>query len=256
MLKDYQIFQTIDLVKDTIERIRTFEPDDGYYLAFSGGKDSIVIKHLAERAGVEFDAHYNVTTIDPPELVWFIKKYHSDVIFEHPDKPFLVSLVNNGFPQRQRRWCCREYKEGGGSGRMVMTGIRRAESYSRSGRKMVETCYKDTTKRYMNPIIDWKDEDIWEYINKNNIPYCKLYDEGYKRLGCLFCPMESNKMRIKETSKYPKYTKLFIKYFEKLYKDRKERGLKSVDRWKDGEEMFWWWIKEPKSKNDKQEQIF
>ena len=62
-----------------IQRLKTFEPSEGYYLAFSGGKDSVVIKALADMAGVKYDAHYNVTSVDPPELVRFIKEKYPDV---------------------------------------------------------------------------------------------------------------------------------------------------------------------------------
>ena len=55
-----------DKVQTAIERLRAFEPEDGYYLAFSGGKDSQCIYHLAEMAGVKFDAHYRITSVDPP----------------------------------------------------------------------------------------------------------------------------------------------------------------------------------------------
>ena len=68
-----------DKVKRAIDRLRTFEPPEGYYLAFSGGKDSQCIYHLAKEAGVKFDAHYNLTTVDPPELVYFIRST-TDVI--------------------------------------------------------------------------------------------------------------------------------------------------------------------------------
>ena len=62
-----------------IERLRKFEPEalemhpDGYYLAYSGGKDSDVILDLAERAGVRFGAHHNLTTVDPPEVIYHIR---------------------------------------------------------------------------------------------------------------------------------------------------------------------------------------
>ncbi len=82
------------LVQKSIERLKFFEPvKEGYYLAFSGGKDSVVLKRLAEMAGVKFDAHYSVTTIDPPELTQFIRKYHPDVKWERYKTPFLVEMV-------------------------------------------------------------------------------------------------------------------------------------------------------------------
>lgn len=62
-------------VETDIERIKTFEPPEGYFLAFSGGKDSVVIKALADMAGVKYDAHYQITSVDPPELVRFVKTF-------------------------------------------------------------------------------------------------------------------------------------------------------------------------------------
>ena len=70
-----------DKVQIAIERLQTFEPPEGYYLAFSGGKDSVAVKALADMAKVKYDAHYAVTSVDPPELIHFVKKEHPDVIF-------------------------------------------------------------------------------------------------------------------------------------------------------------------------------
>ena len=249
MLKEQMLFDKIDRVKTAILRLKSFEPPEGYYLAFSGGKDSVVIKALADMAKVKYDAHYNVTTIDPPELVYFIRDYHKDVIWDHPKEPMLRLMPKRGFPDRRTRWCCSEYKEKGGSGWLVMTGIRQAESIKRSKRKMVESCFRDTSKRYLNPIIDWSDNDVWEFIHGNNIPYCKLYDEGYKRLGCILCPLAVKWARDRDAEKYPKYVELFIRAFNEIHKRKKEKGLISVDRWKNGEEMFWWWMDDNRTKN-------
>ena len=73
------LFGKVDKVQKSIERLKAFEPPEGYFLAFSGGKDSQCIYHLAKMAGVKFDAHYSVTTVDPKELVRFIKKEYPDV---------------------------------------------------------------------------------------------------------------------------------------------------------------------------------
>ena len=72
-LIEYTLDGKIDKVKQAIQYFKSFEPEEWYFLAFSGGKDSVVIKRLAEMAGVKFDAHYSVTSVDPPELVRFIK---------------------------------------------------------------------------------------------------------------------------------------------------------------------------------------
>lgn len=221
-----------------VERLRAFEPPEGYYLAFSGGKDSIVLKHLADRAGVKYDAHYNVTTIDPPELVRFIRAQHPDVIWERPEKAFLTRLVEKGFPLRQGRWCCKEYKERGGSGRVVLTGIRAAESVRRGKRRMVETCMSDPSKRFVHPLIDWTETEIWSYIRRHVIPYCSLYDQGWKRIGCLFCPMRYYKRRQHEARIYPRYAAAFRKAFRRLH----ATGRESMQRWPDGDAMFDWWL--------------
>jgi phosphoadenosine phosphosulfate reductase len=245
-LVEETLFGTVDKVQMAIERLKTFEPPEGYYLAFSGGKDSQCIYHLAEMAGVKFDAHYNVTTIDPPELIYFIRKHYTDVIWERPEKPFLSLLPEKGFPIRQNRWCCAVYKERGGSGRRVVTGIRKAESNKRAGRKMVEQCYRDSSKTYINPIIDWEEDDVWEFIRSNNLPYCSLYDEGFKRIGCVMCPMATQQQR--EAERWPGMKKAFLKAFRKLYENRGHRP--AFSRWKNGEEMFDWWIHDDKPRDN------
>lgn len=239
-----------DKISLAIERIQSFMPAEGYYLAFSGGKDSVVLKKLAEMAQVKFDAHYSVTTIDPPEVIKFIKQYHPGVVYDKTERPFLQILQTRGFPTRQGRWCCEVLKEAHGGGRTLLTGIRWAESSNRGKRKMVESCYKDNTKTYVNPIIDWEEDEIWEFIEQYKVPYCELYDQGFNRIGCLFCPMVYYKRRLEECSRYPKYVKAFINAFGKLYQARKEKGNASVDRWKNGEEMFWWWINSAPAKNE------
>ena len=127
----------MDKVQVAIDRFRTFEPPEGYYLAFSGGKDSVVIKALADMAGVKYDAHYNLTSVDPPELVQFVKSF-PDVIIDRPkDKDGNQITMWNLIPRKKMpptrivRYCCKELKEVGGQGRLVVTGVRWAESPNR-----------------------------------------------------------------------------------------------------------------------------
>jgi phosphoadenosine phosphosulfate reductase len=206
-------------------------------------------------AGVKYDAHYNVTTVDPPELVYFIREHHPDVKFTRPEMPLLKRMLLKKFPpMRHQRWCCEIYKEQGGSGRRIITGVRWAESAKRSRRKMVEHCFRDKSKIYVNPIIDWTDGDVWQFITSNNIPYCKLYDEGFERLGCLFCPMARNAMRKHEVERYPRFEKVFRKYFRKLFDERVLRG-KPFTKWIDGDSMFEWWINETGEKFDPDQMV-
>lgn len=260
-----------DKVQVAIDRLKTFEPHEGYYLAFSGGKDSVVIKALADMAGVKYDAHYTLTSVDPPELVRFIKSF-DDVQIDRPkDKDGNQITMWNLIPRKKMpptrivRYCCKELKEMGGQGRMVITGVRWAESSNRrnnqgevtvmspkkklkeelvdsgnftqtnkggvvlnndneESRKMVEQCYKQS-KTVLNPIIDWTDGEVWEFINEYNVPYCKLYDEGYKRIGCIGCPMGTVEHRKAEFKRYPKYEQAYIRAFEKMINERNWGGV-------------------------------
>lgn len=259
-----------DKVQVAIDRIKMFEPEDGYYIAFSGGKDSVVIKALADMAGVKYDAHYNNTTVDPPELVYYIKKYHSDVIIEKPPVTMWKLIEKQGMPPtRLARYCCDVLKEGGGLGRFVITGVRWAESARRKNkrsliefdrygsnsikaieqrkiflnsdndekRNMLENC-TIKGKNILNPIIDWTDADVWNFIKFYNLSYCELYDQGYKRLGCIGCPMNTN--RVEEFRKYPKHYQAYIRAFERMLKVRNKKGLKT--EWETGQDVMNWWL--------------
>lgn len=195
MLEENTLFGIENKVEDALAMLKAVEPPDGYYVAFSGGKDSIVIKDLVIKSGVKYDIHYNNTTIDPPELMRFIRDYHPDVEQHYPVRPYFKEMVRKGFPLRQARWCCAYLKEKGGTGRTVVTGIRAQESAKRSKRGCYEKDFKDKTKIFLNIILRWSEVDVWEYIKQYELPYCELYDRGWKRIGCLGCPMVTWKER-------------------------------------------------------------
>lgn len=262
-------------VENAIGWLKSFEPPEGYFLAFSGGKDSVVLKALADMAGVKYDAHYTVTSVDPPELVRFIKKYHPDVSMdiprEDPDDPTSPPITMwNLIPRKMLpptqiiRYCCEHLKESAGEGRITLTGVRWAESVRRKknrhlvdisaakkidriflmnddaeSRKEVENCYR-MRKTLVNPIIDWTDEDVWEFIRQHNIPYCELYDRGLKRIGCIACPMSSR--RQEELDTYPKYKRAYLRAFAKMIDERKKRGLKCKVDWSTPEKVMEWWL--------------
>jgi len=266
MLLENTLFGVINKVEIAKDRLKYFEPPEGYYLAFSGGKDSQCIYHIAKEAGVKFDAHYNVTGIDPPELVHFMKEKYPDVIRDMYEKSMFKLIEEKGMPTRLKRFCCSELKEKGGEGRLCVTGVRWAESNKRKSRRpfevvttkkedkklfddndedrqLFENCMQKG-KKVINPIIDWTDEDVWEFIKSREIEYCKLYDEGYKRLGCIGCPMNSR--RIQELEKYPKineaYKRAIARFFVK-YKARRE--AKGEPLFRDSPEEFYnWWIED------------
>lgn len=264
-------------VQKSIERLKAFEPEEGYYLAFSGGKDSVVCKALLELGGCKYDATYRVTTVDPPELVRFIKNQHPDVKREIPrysptyinpklaGKPITMwNLIPEKMlpPTRLARYCCEKLKESGGDGRMTVTGVRWEESVNRKhnqgevviqklkevpedqqgnfklgkrhggliltndnedSRRLVEQCYK-RHKTTLNPIIDWTDRDVWEFIRAHKIPYCELYDEGHTRLGCIGCPIASKNGRERDFLRWPKYKDAYMRAFDRMLERRREKN--------------------------------
>ena len=102
-------------------------------------------------------------------------------------------------------------------------------------RHMVESCFR-TNKTLVNPIIDWTDEDVWEFIRSYNVPYCELYDCGFKRIGCLGCPMNTHAAR--ELEAYPKYKALYIKAFDNMLEEMKT----PPQTWRTGRDVYNWWI--------------
>lgn len=120
-----------------IERLKAFEPDEPYYLCYSGGKDSDVIRILAQLAGVKHELHHNLTSVDAPETVQYIKSIpdvHIDIPHDKDgNRVSMWSLIaKKGMPPtRVVRYCCSELKEKGGEGKPKITGVRAAESVSR-----------------------------------------------------------------------------------------------------------------------------
>lgn len=274
-------------VSKSLERLKAFEPAEGYYLAFSGGKDSVTCKALLDMADVKYDATYRVTSVDPPELVRFIKNQHPDVKREVPrdqnGKPVTMwNLIPRKLmpPTRLVRYCCTELKESGGDGRLTVTGVRWAESSNRKknqgivtilnknkqitdkiaenenfsrtnrggvvlvndnadSRRMIEQCYK-RSKTTLNPIIEWSDEEVWEFIKAERIPYCELYDEGFSRLGCIGCPMAGKKTREHELIRWSKYRTAYLVAFEKMLKERKLK--ERVTEWQTAIDVYNWWL--------------
>lgn len=119
---------------------------------------------------------------------------------------------------------------------------------NRENAKMVEQCYR-TRQTTVNPIIDWTDTEVWEFIHEYNVPYCELYDKGYKRLGCIGCPMASNQEQ--EFEDYPKYKALYLKAFERMLESNKQNGVVSKAGWETAEDVMEWWLKTLHGKESK-----
>jgi phosphoadenosine phosphosulfate reductase len=245
-----KIAQAIAIIQEYEPKAMELSPD-GYYVAFSGGKDSIVLLDLFRRAGVKHKAYYNNTTIDPPELVRFIRKNYADVAWNNPEIG-LISIVEKwGYPTQKVRWCCEIFKEHGGEGLFKSIGVRGPESPRRKGLWRVLNNHTKNNSPILCPIVYWTDDDIWNYIRQNNMAYCELYDQGFKRLGCVGCPM-GNQHR--DFERWPRYEaawkKAGKKHFDNFKGTKTKRGL---DRWIDKFQTFddFWnqWIRNDDKKD-------
>ncbi len=273
-----------ELEAKAIQRLKAFEPEtEPYYLCYSGGKDSDVIRILADLAGVKHDIVHHHTTADAPETVRYVRSI-PNIKISYPEKSMWQLIVNHGMPPtRLVRYCCSELKEREGQGRVKITGVRWAESSRRKessdvvkiigkpkttqkyaqeigaeyqvnrqqglvmnddndkSRRMVEHCYR-TTSTMVNPIVDWTDENVWDFLKHYGCKSNPLYECGWNRIGCIGCPM-AGKHRYTHFRIYPKYKNLYIHAFDRMIKKRLTDG-KETTLWKSGEECFKWWMEE------------
>ena len=225
-------------MNEAIAVIKEYEPPEGYHVAFSGGKDSIVVYDIVKKAKVKHQAYFAVTTVDPPELLKFLKLFYPEVKWLRPKLSMYKLIIKKGVPMRHSRFCCEHLKEYAGIGEFVITGIRREESNARRDRTLFYVDYRKKMKgkKYLNPIIDWTEKEVWNYIKKNKLPYPELYDCGMKRIGCIGCPMAYFKTRQKELNKYPNFKAMYIQAIRK----RREKGF--FQEFKDENDVYEWWV--------------
>lgn len=255
-----KIEYSINLLKKSEKTALEMDPENGFYLAFSGGKDSQVLYHLAVMGGVKFKAHMNLTSVDPPEVIRFVKQHYPEVELIKPKMSIYDMAKKKGcLPTRHVRWCCEEFKEKFGADKVTLIGIRREESSRRAKRSEVEmrsrkfsgsfdqwsehhekmvTCVGGKDKILVSPILHWTSRDVWEFLNSNGIPHCSLYDKGYKRIGCILCPMSGHKQKVREIRDFPHVKTNWIKAIEWL----RENKWTDTSLSEDSEMAFNWWI--------------
>jgi 3'-phosphoadenosine 5'-phosphosulfate sulfotransferase (PAPS reductase)/FAD synthetase len=255
--------------------------DKPLLVTYSGGKDSDTVLRLAQIAKIPFEVQHSHTTADAPETVYHVRDKFRELelagikceidYHTQPDgtRTTMWNLIPRKLipPTRLVRYCCDELKEGGGKDRMITTGVRWDESTARKSRgaleiiskrrkksiflnndndedrRLFETCTMKG-KRVSNPIIDWETNDIMDFLTGEKVKLCSLYSEGWKRVGCIGCPM-AGKHRYAEFARYPTYKKAYIRAFDKMMEMRRLRGMpRGVEMDETGVDVFHWWMED------------
>jgi phosphoadenosine phosphosulfate reductase len=255
--------------------------DKPLLVTYSGGKDSDTVLRLAQIAKIPFEVQHSHTTADAPETVYHVRDKFRELelagikceidYHTQPDgtRTTMWNLIPRKLipPTRLVRYCCDELKEGGGKDRMITTGVRWDESTARKSRgaleiiskrrkksiflnndndedrRLFETCTMKG-KRVSNPIIDWETNDVMDFLTGEKVKLCSLYSEGWKRVGCIGCPM-AGKHRYAEFARYPTYKKAYIRAFDKMMEMRRLRGMpRGVEMDETGVDVFHWWMED------------
>lgn len=250
-------------------------------VCYSGGKDSQILVSLAVRAGIPFEMVHSLTTVDAPETVYTVREtvaaLESMGIPARVDRPELTmwELIPKKLmpPTRVVRYCCEYLKERKTNNTFIATGVRSSESTQRKSRStfesiekkkqdrerfgdvflsndnderrsMVEHCMAKR-KMCVNPILDWTDAQAFDYFWNECKIHNPLYEVGFDRVGCIGCPMGGRKNRLREFERWPKYRDAYIRAFDKMLEARRAKGRETA--WKDGNEVFEWWMENPNS---------
>ena len=219
----------------------------------------------------------SLTSVDPPEVIRFVKRQYPEVTLIKPKASiYQIAVQKNLLPTQRVRWCCNEYKENAGAGRVTLIGIRHQESTRRAKRNEVEIssrkfsgtlegfeqyreeklkrpkrpscvpsvasdhrssaassgtvygtkgvnitnatsertvgCISGKESLLISPIIHWTERDVWEFLNRVvMVPHCELYDQGWRRIGCIGCPMSSYRHKLMENRRWPHVRQHWIK---------------------------------------------
>ena len=207
------------LVQDTIKKVFNIyisyrKKVDIFYVAFSGGKDSVVALDIVQRAlpHNEFKVVFGNTDMEFPtttELVQKLSRKCSDEGIEFLEAASNMTSKESwnifGPPARKVRWCCTVHKTEPvinmlsdkfaiGKLRCVMiTGVRGDESVSRSGYDEMSMGKKMAGQYSFHPILEWSSAEIYLYIYSQGLLLNDAYKYGFNRVGCIMCPNSSEK---------------------------------------------------------------
>jgi phosphoadenosine phosphosulfate reductase len=165
-------------------------------VAFTGGKDSIVVLHLLKEVmgSVDLPVLFVDTSVQFPEIYQYrdriAKEWNLNLQVARNEEAIATIEI-----AKDRELCCHLLKTEAlreaikkGGWKALLTGIRWDEQEARSG-ELYFSPRSDHVR--VHPILHFTESDIWNYIRKYNIPYCSLYDQGFRSVGCVPCTKPS-----------------------------------------------------------------
>ena len=204
------------LVADTLKRIK--EMHDTYagkcnaiYIGFSGGKDSVVLLDLCHKVlPLDVPVVFSDTDMELPDTyhVW------EEIQKRYDGRPFLkvsakTRALENwrlfGPPSQALRWCCSVHKStpailalkkrlGKRSIKtLAFVGVRSEESQRRSEYDDIGDGLKSQSQVNAMPILTWSAHELWLYIFEHHLVVNDAYRKGLPRVGCLMCPMSTDR---------------------------------------------------------------
>jgi phosphoadenosine phosphosulfate reductase len=204
------------LVADTLKRIKEMydayvEKCDTVYIGFSGGKDSVVLLDLCHKVlPLDVPVVFSDTDMELPDThrVW------EEIQNRYDGRPFLkvsakTRALENwrlfGPPAQALRWCCSVHKStpailalkerlGIRSIKaLAFVGVRGEESQRRSEYDDIGDGLKSQSQVNAMPILAWSAHELWLYIFEHDLVLNEAYRKGVPRVGCLMCPMSTDR---------------------------------------------------------------